>query len=150
MEYWIDGYNVILRKRWNANRTLEQAREHLLSAALALGVPVRVYFDASKAPGGIGPAHSRSSRVVPVFVTGGTADDAMAEALRGARGGRGVIAGADGGAADGAVDPCGLGGGALRLRVAPGRAWRRLWARVRRCAALTVVEAAAGRRRGIF
>ena len=82
MEYWIDGYNVILRKRWNDRGTLEQAREKLLSAVIALGVPVRVYFDASKTPGGHGSPHSRSSHVVPVFVRQGTADDAMADDLR--------------------------------------------------------------------
>jgi len=82
MEYWIDGYNVILRKRWNDSETLEQAREKLLSAVVALGVTVRVYFDAAKAPGGHGSSHSRSSRVVPVFVRQGTADDAMADDLR--------------------------------------------------------------------
>lgn len=84
MEYWVDGYNLILRRRWNAQATLEQARDRLLSAVAGLGVQVRVFFDASK-PGAGGPVTgSPSTKVVSTFVRDGTADDAMAEALRAA------------------------------------------------------------------
>jgi len=89
VEYWIDGYNLILRKRWNATMTLEQSREKLLAAVTGLGVPVRVFFDASRPGAGGQGGHSRSTRVTPVFVRDRSADDAMADALRSAQ--KGVV-----------------------------------------------------------
>lgn len=86
MEYWIDGYNLILRKRWTETLTLEQSRDKLLSAVTALDVPVRVFFDASKAGGhggGPGSHASPSTKVTPRFIRDGSADDAMVDALRG-------------------------------------------------------------------
>jgi predicted RNA-binding protein with PIN domain len=86
MEYWVDGYNLILRKRWTDTMTLEQSRDRLLSAAAALANPVHVYFDASQSPGGGGraPTSTPSTRVRAVFVRGEEADEAMITALRAA------------------------------------------------------------------
>lgn len=86
VEYWIDGYNLILRKRWNASMTLQQCRDKLLSSVAALGVPVRVFFDASKpGAGGVRGDATPSTLVTPVFVRDRSADDAMADLLRSAR-----------------------------------------------------------------
>jgi len=85
MEYWVDGYNLILRKGWDREGTLEQARGRLLRAAVLLGVPVRVYFDARR--GAAGPSEreeSPAARVRPLYVREGAADDALAADLRAA------------------------------------------------------------------
>jgi predicted RNA-binding protein with PIN domain len=83
MEYWVDGYNLILRKGWEKSGGLEQARLRLLRLAVPLGAPVRVYFDARRGEGR-SRDESPSTRVRPVYVTAGAADDAMASDLRGA------------------------------------------------------------------
>ena len=82
MEYWVDGYNLILRKHWNAKATLQQARDRLLSAVTALGGPVRVFFDASKPGAGGRQPGTPSTRVAATFVRDKSADDAIADALR--------------------------------------------------------------------
>ena len=84
MEYWVDGYNLILRKGWNTKATLQQARDRLLSAVTGLGVTVRVFFDASKPGAGGLQSGSPSTRVVVTFVRDRSADDAIADALRAA------------------------------------------------------------------
>jgi predicted RNA-binding protein with PIN domain len=82
MEYWVDGYNLILRKAWDREGTLEQARARLLRSVVPLGVPLRVYFDAKKGDGR-SRDESPSTRVKAVYATAVAADDAMASDLRG-------------------------------------------------------------------
>ncbi len=82
MEYWVDGYNLILRKGWDRDFALHQAREKLLRAVVPLGVQVRLYFDASRDRGAEGHLASPSSKVVTIFVRTGSADDAMVADLR--------------------------------------------------------------------
>ncbi len=83
MEYWIDGYNLILRNRWQEQEgSLERAREVLLRRLQSLKAEVTVYFDASKMPPPPGLVQAREGPVVTVFVREGTADDRMANDLR--------------------------------------------------------------------
>ena len=81
MEYWVDGYNLILRKAWDREGGLESARAKLLRLAVPLGSPVRIYFDARKGDGRARD-ESPSTRVKPVYVTNRDADDAIAADLR--------------------------------------------------------------------
>ena len=83
MEYWVDGYNLILRKGWDREVSLDAARARLVRDAALLDLPVRVYFDASKGKVVAGAALG-SPRVKVVFTRSGTADDAIAAELRGA------------------------------------------------------------------
>src|SRR5262245_22126773 len=85
MEYWVDGYNLILRKGWDKELTLSQARERLLRAVVPTGLPTRVYFDASRDRVTGSNVTSPSTKVTPVFVRSGTADDAMIADLRAVR-----------------------------------------------------------------
>jgi predicted RNA-binding protein with PIN domain len=90
MEYWVDGYNLILRAGRDRGVSLEAARARLIRETAALNVPVRLYFDASKGDGG--PNVGRGSgKVAVVFVRKGTADDAIAADLRAARKGETVV-----------------------------------------------------------
>ena len=83
MEYWVDGYNLILRKAWESEGGLESARAKLLRLAVPLGCPVRIYFDARKGDGRTRD-ESPSTRVRPVYVPNRDADDAIAADLRNA------------------------------------------------------------------
>lgn len=88
MEYWIDGYNLILRAGWERSMTLERAREHLVRRLVPLKVPVRIYFDARGRGAGGPELETPSTRIDVRFVSEGTADDRMiADLLRdGAKG----------------------------------------------------------------
>ena len=82
MEYWIDGYNLILRRGGpRPDELMEAARERLLRGATALAVPMRIYFDAS---GGGGPAVAARSQgaVRAIYVGDRSADDQMVSDLR--------------------------------------------------------------------
>ena len=83
MEYWVDGYNLILRKRWVRTMTLEAAREKLLRAVVALNSTVNVFFDASRTAGAVTKESglSPSSKVIVTFVRSGTADDSIIRAV---------------------------------------------------------------------
>ncbi len=83
MEYWVDGYNLILRKGWDKQFTLAQSREKLLRAVVPSGMPTRIYFDASRdRSSNDARLASPSTKVTPVFVRSGSADDAMIADLR--------------------------------------------------------------------
>jgi len=84
MEYWVDGYNLILRLRWNVGESLEAARARLIRAMLALGGSCRVYFDAQRFKD-ISPRKDNRGGLRVIFVRSGTADDAIANDLRGLR-----------------------------------------------------------------
>jgi predicted RNA-binding protein with PIN domain len=86
MEYWLDGYNLVLRKGWDREGGLEAARARLLRAVTPLGVACRVYFDARGGAGVGGPSReeSPSTLVRPLYVKDRPADDAMADDLRAA------------------------------------------------------------------
>ncbi|HGY90981.1 MAG TPA: hypothetical protein ENK43_07400 [Planctomycetes bacterium] len=84
MEYWVDGYNLILRNRWQEKEgSLERAREVLLRRLQSLRAEITVYFDASKMPPPPGLVQARAGHIVTIFVREGSADDRMANDLRG-------------------------------------------------------------------
>lgn len=76
METWIDGYNVVKRKKMDERVSLEQAREHLLRRVGAF-TRVVVWFDAKAKKGS--STESSSASVTVKYVTG-TADDAIVDA----------------------------------------------------------------------
>ena len=78
METWIDGYNVVKRKKMDERVSLEQAREHLLRRVGAFARVV-VWFDAKAKKGS--STESPSASVTVKYVTG-TADDAIVDGLR--------------------------------------------------------------------
>ena len=82
MEYWVDGYNLLLRQGWTEGRTLEQARERLVQTASRVGKPVRLYFDATKLPPSTSSGEPVRGRVRTIFVRHATADDAIVNDLR--------------------------------------------------------------------
>ena len=77
MEYWIDGYNLILRQAWNESGSLESARDRLIRETVRLGAPVRIYFDASRSQGLSGEGPSPDRRITVLYSRDGIADDAM-------------------------------------------------------------------------
>lgn len=84
MEYWIDGYNLLLRRGLDREGSLEAARGRLLRSLVPLGVPCRAYFDARKgAPSGDERDASPATTVRARFVRDRSADDAMIDDLRG-------------------------------------------------------------------
>jgi predicted RNA-binding protein with PIN domain len=83
VEYWIDGYNLILRRGGGRLKgTLEDERRNLVRSLGSLGAAVRVYFDAARFPGGQVPKAECPPQVSPIFVTAGAADDAITDDLR--------------------------------------------------------------------
>ena len=91
MEYWVDGYNLILRQGWTrAGATLDEARERLLRHVQALRAPARLYFDASRTGATVDRGRCASGGVRIVFVSRSSADDAMVNDLRGHRAPRDV------------------------------------------------------------
>ena len=83
MHYWLDGYNIIFRERWNESEgSLEAARDKLLRSLGAIGAKTKVYFDASRSGGGISSAGQDTRGVKVVYVQQSSADDAMVADLR--------------------------------------------------------------------
>lgn len=78
METWIDGYNVVKRKKMDERVSLEAAREQLLRRVGAFG-RITVWFDAKAKKGS--STESPSGSVTVKYVTG-TADDAIVDGLR--------------------------------------------------------------------
>ena len=88
-EYWVDGYNLIHRRRWAEDAGLAGGRRRLVAALANLTVAVRVFFDASSGSVGPGAASEDRGAVKVTFVRTGSADDGLITALR-QRGGAGV------------------------------------------------------------
>jgi len=83
--YAIDGYNVMLAglAESPAAEDLEDLREDLLSRCRRLKESVTVFFDASKAPPGLGDDVEGRGKLTVVYVRSGSADDAIVTWLRG-------------------------------------------------------------------
>ena len=82
MNYWIDGYNLILRQPDHRQWTLEQSRERLLRSLDSLKIPVQVFFDAQRFTGTQHAIPRSSSFVSCRFIKSETADDAIVAGLR--------------------------------------------------------------------
>jgi predicted RNA-binding protein with PIN domain len=85
IEYWIDGYNVILGLRLGQGHPLEQRREELVRRGASLRAPCWIVFDSQE-----GSSHPRSYRAsgrvrVQYPPPGTSADDALLDRLHSRR-----------------------------------------------------------------
>lgn len=84
-EYWVDGYNLIMRKSGGRlKRPLEEERSHFLTWLGSYPHRIRVFFDAARAKAVLPPELRVPSRIQTTFVTFGSADDFIVEQLRNA------------------------------------------------------------------
>lgn len=82
MEFWVDGYNLMLRRLGGRKAaSLADERRALVVSLGTIGRPIRVFFDAARTPGGISEKLD-GPRVTVVFARAESADDAMIHALR--------------------------------------------------------------------
>ena len=82
MEYWIDGYNIILRRRRGGGASLEDERLLLARSLAALGAGVCIYFDAARSAKEPMPVPELPLCVRFAFAKASTADDMIVETLR--------------------------------------------------------------------